>query len=64
MEMHNFKVFVHRTKHWLAVDSEGRWTGTLGMVKRKEVDVAITAARHQDNRYGAVETTTHLTFVQ
>lgn len=64
MDMHNFTVFIRRTQHWMAIDSDGRWTGTLGMVQRGEVDVAITGARHQEDRYGQVEATTHLTFVQ
>lgn len=64
MEMHNFEVFVHRTNHWMSVDSDGRWRGTLGMVQRGEVDVAITGVRHEDERYGQVEATTHCYFVQ
>lgn len=64
MEMYNFEVFVHRTKQWMSLDSNGRWGGTLGMVQRGEVDVAITGIRHQDDRYGQIETTTHCYFVQ
>lgn len=64
MEQYNFSVFVYRTKLWMGVDANGKWIGTLGMVKRREVDMAITGVRHQDDRYGIVEATTHCYFVQ
>lgn len=64
MEMHNFKVLIRRAKYWVRIDPNGRWTGTLGMVQRREVDLAIDGARYQDDRYGQVEATTHYTFVQ
>ncbi|KAG4075434.1 hypothetical protein HA402_015087 [Bradysia odoriphaga] len=64
MEMHNFKVLIHRTDHWVTVDSMGHWTGTLGMVQRGEVDFAITGARHQDDRYGQVDATANSYYIQ
>lgn len=64
MEVHNFTVMIRRTQAWVKKDGEGRWLGTLGMVQRRIVDVAITAARHEEDRYGQVETTTHGYFIQ
>lgn len=64
MEMYNFKVLIRRARTWIVVDADGRWSGSVGILRRGEVDVAISGLRHSEERYGLLEATRHCYFAQ
>lgn len=64
MDMYNFTMNLRVSDIWGSLDSEGRWHGAIGLLNRSEVDLAISAFRWTNVRYGAFEHTTHSYHVQ
>lgn len=57
-DIHNFKIFLHRSKYWGFIIN-GTWIGAIGFIVRKEVDVCMSALRWSPERYGFYEPATH-----
>lgn len=64
MEMYNFKSYYRVANSWGMLDSNGTWHGTVGIMKRKEVDFATTGFRRENERYQVLEILSETKFVQ
>lgn len=57
-DIHNFKIFLIRSKYWGFIVN-GSWIGAIGFIVRKDVDICMTALRWSPERFGFYETTTY-----